>query len=388
MNHRLGFGVFLAPHHPIGEHPTLQLERDLELAEWLDDLQYDEFWVGEHHSAGWETIGSPELFLAAAAMRTRRIRLGTGVVSIPYHHPFNVAERIVQLDHLSRGRAMLGVGPGALPSDAVMLGIDPMTQRERMDEGLGVIIRLLTEDEPFSVKGSFFDLHDAALQIRPLQERIPIACASTISPSGMKVAGKYGVGVLSIASYSEEGLQALPTQWNFGETSAREHGNQLDRRDWRIVIPFHLSDSREQALREVADGLKRWQNEYIVGILGSPQRHPFSDGYEAAKRMTDHGGAIIGTPDEAVDKIAKLQQLSGGFGTILAFAHDWTTREQQLRSYEMVARYVMPRVQGMIRPIERSAERVTAKKEELMNAASGAILKAIRDYNATHPRQK
>lgn len=387
MNHRLGFGVFLAPHHPIGEHPTLQFERDLELAEWLDDLQYDEFWVGEHHSAGWETIASPEMFLVGAAMRTKRIRLGTGVVSIPYHHPFNVAQRIVQLDHMSRGRAMLGVGPGALPSDAFMLGIDPMTQRDRMDEGLGVILRLLNTDEPFSCKGSFFELHDAALQIRPLQEKIPVACASTISPSGMKTAGKYGVGVLSIASYSEEGLQALPTQWGFGETSAKEHGQTIDRRDWRIVIPFHLSESKEQAIRECGEGLKKWQNEYIVGILGSPQRHPFSDGFEAAKRMTEFGGAIIGTPDDAVEKIAKLQQLAGGFGTILMFAHDWTTREQQLRSYEMIARYVMPRVQGLISPIQRSADRVMAKKEELMNAASGAVLKAIRDFNAVHPRQ-
>ena len=318
MTQRLGFGVFLAPHHPIGEHPTLQFQRDLELAEWLDELHYDEFWVGEHHSAGWETIASPEMFLVAAAERTKRIKLGTGVVSIPYHHPFNVAQRIVMLDHLSHGRAMLGVGPGALPSDAVMLGIDPMTQRDRMDEGLGVIMRLLTEDEPFSYKGSWFELNNAALQIRPLQEKIPIAVASTISPSGMKTAGKYGAGVLSVASYSEEGLMALPTQWNFGETSAKEYGNTIDRANWRIVMPFHLAESKEQAMREVAAGLQKWQNEYIVGILGTPKRPTFPDGYEAAKRMSEYGGAIFGTPDDALERIARLQKLSGGFGTILA----------------------------------------------------------------------
>jgi limonene 1,2-monooxygenase len=388
MTYRLGFGAFLAPHHPIGEHPTLQFQRDLELARWLDDLHFDEFWVGEHHSAGWETIASPEMFLVAAAERTKRIKLGTGVISVPYHHPFTVAQRIVMLDHLSHGRAMLGVGPGALPSDAVMLGIDPMTQRERMDEGLGVILRLLNSDEPFSYKGSWFELNGAALQIRPLQERIPVAVASTISPSGMKCAGKYGTGVLSVASYSEAGLAALPTQWNFGETSAREHGQKIERRDWRIVMPFHLADSKEQALREVAEGLKKWQNEYIVGILGSPQRTPFDDGYAAAERMADYGGAIIGTPDDALDRIAKLQTLSGGFGTILCFAHDWTTREQALRSYEMIARYVMPRCQGLIKPLEASAARVTANKSELMEKAGGAILKAIRDYNATHPRDR
>jgi limonene 1,2-monooxygenase len=125
---------------------------------------------------------------------------------LPYHHPFNIAQRIAHLDHLSHGGAILGVGPGALPSDAVMLGIDPMTQRDRMDEGLGVILRLRNEEEPITIKSDWFTLQDAALQLRPLQAQLPVAVASTISPSGMKTAGKYGVGVLSIASYSEEGL--------------------------------------------------------------------------------------------------------------------------------------------------------------------------------------
>jgi limonene 1,2-monooxygenase len=388
MQQRLGFGVFLAPHHPIGEHPTLQFQRDLELAAYLDKLQYDEFWVGEHHSAGWETIGSPEMFLVAAAERTRRIRLGTGVVSIPYHHPFNVAQRIVHLDHLSHGRAILGVGPGALPSDAVMLGIDPMTQRDRMDEGLGAILRLLQEEEPITVESDWFTLRQAALQIRPLQPRIPVAVASTISPSGMKTAGKYGVGVLSLASYLEEGLTALPTQWGFGETSAREHGRQLDRAEWRIVMPFHLSTSKEQAYREVADGLQRWQNEYIVGILGTPKRRPFADGYMAARALDEHGGGIFGTPEDALEKIARLQELSGGFGTLLCFAHDWAPHELALRSYEMIARYVIPQAQGLIRPLQDSANRVQANKVQLMEKASGAILKAIHEYNAAHPRQK
>ena len=108
MRQGLRFGAFLAPHHPLGEHPTLQFQRDLELAALLDRLQFDEFWVGEHHSAGWETIGSPEMFLVAAAERTHHIRLGTGVISVPYHHPFNIAQRMVHLDHLSRGPGYSG----------------------------------------------------------------------------------------------------------------------------------------------------------------------------------------------------------------------------------------------------------------------------------------
>src|ERR671919_1649794 len=149
MAHRgMTFGIFLAPFHRIGENPTLALARDMELVEWLDHLGYDEVWVGEHHSAGWETIASPEVFIAAAAERTRRIKLGTGVVSLPYHHPYMVANRMVLLDHLTRGRAMLGVGPGALASDALMFGINPERQREMMDEALGVIIRLFESTAP------------------------------------------------------------------------------------------------------------------------------------------------------------------------------------------------------------------------------------------------
>src|ERR1700693_6302745 len=167
---RIPFGTFLAPHPPVGEHPTLQFQRDLRLAEHLDKLGFDEFWCGEHHSSGWEMIASPELFLAIASERTKRIRLGTGVVSLPYHHPFNVAQRIVQLDHMTKGRAMFGSGPGALPSDAHTLGINPMVQRDRQDEALGVIIRLLRGEERLSYAREGFTLRAAQLQILPLQE--------------------------------------------------------------------------------------------------------------------------------------------------------------------------------------------------------------------------
>src|SRR5262249_15774096 len=120
---RMDFGIFLAPFHRIGENPTYALQRDVQLIEHPDPLTYDEAWMGEHHSAGYEIIASPEVFVSALAQRTRHIRLGTGVSSLPYHHPLILADRMVLLDHLTLGRAMFGVGPGALPSDAFMMGI-------------------------------------------------------------------------------------------------------------------------------------------------------------------------------------------------------------------------------------------------------------------------
>ena len=139
---KLRNGIFLAPFHPVDEDPTLCLQRDLELIEHLDRLGYDEAWIGEHHSAGYEIIASPEVFVAAAAERTKRIMLGSGVISLPYHNPLMTANRVIQLDHQTKGRFMLGVGPGLLPSDAFAMGIDPSTQRDRMVESIDVILKL------------------------------------------------------------------------------------------------------------------------------------------------------------------------------------------------------------------------------------------------------
>ena len=270
---RLNFGAFLAPHHPIGEHPMLQFRRDLDLVEHLDKLGYEEFWCGEHHSSGWEMIGSPEMFLAAAGERSKRIKLATGVVSLPYHHPFNVAQRMVQLDHMTGGRAIFGSGPGALASDAHTLGIDPMLLRDRQDEAIGVIRRLF-RGERVTAKSDWFTLQDAALQLLPLQEEMPFAVASQISPSGMTLAGKHGIGIISIGSLSEEGLNALPTQWGFAESAAAKHGQTVDRKDWRVLLSWHIAETRDRARAEARDGLLRHHNEYITETLQRPGARP------------------------------------------------------------------------------------------------------------------
>ena len=137
------FGAFLGPHHQLNENPTLALSRDLELIQLLDDLDYDEVWVGEHHSGGFKIIPGPEIFIAAAAERTLRIWLGTGAKSFPFHHPLIVADQMVQLDHMTRGRVMFGAGPGALPTDASQMGINPADKRRRMAEALDAIVPLM-----------------------------------------------------------------------------------------------------------------------------------------------------------------------------------------------------------------------------------------------------
>ncbi|XOV85246.1 MAG: LLM class flavin-dependent oxidoreductase [bacterium] len=380
---RVKFGAFVAPHHPIGEHPTLQLQRDLELAAHLDKLGYDEFWCGEHHSTGWEVIASPELFLAAAGERTHNIRLGTGVISLPYHHPFNVAQRLVQLDHMTRGRLIFGSGPGALPSDAYTLGIDPMVQRDRQDEALGVIRKLLRGEDRFSHDSEWFMLRDAKLQLLPLQEDLPFAVASMISPSGMTLAGKHGTGVLSIGSMSSAGLQALPTQWSFAETAAAEHGNVVNRDNWRVVMSWHIAETREQAKAEAKNGLYRWHNEYTVGTLMRPGAEAYSSPDEAVSDdMLAGGGALIGTPDDMIKAVKDMLELTGGFGTVIGFAHDWANREATLRSWDMVARYVIPEVNGMLDSYRESQQYVINNREVFDRAGEAVMAKIMSNEQA------
>ena len=377
---RLKFGAFLAPHHPIGENPTLQFRNDLKLAAHLDELGYDEFWCGEHHSTGWEMIASPEMFLAAAGERTHRIRLGTGVVSLPYHHPFNVAQRMVQLDHMTGGRVIFGTGPGALPSDAHMLGIDPMTQRDRQDEAIGVIRRLLA-GERVTHTSDWFTLQDARLQLFPVQEELPMVAASSISPSGMTLAGKYGMGVLSIGSNSDAGLAALPTQWGFAEEAAAKHGNVVDRKNWRVLMSWHIAETREEARAQAGEGLKLWHNEYVVGTLMRPDAKPFLTVDEALHEtaFVEGAAAVIGTPDDLVAAIRKMVSSSGGFGTVLGFAHDWANRENTLRSWDLIARYVMPEVNGMLEGYRASRTHVVENRE-WFNRAGQAVLTKIMSH--------
>jgi limonene 1,2-monooxygenase len=379
---RLGFGAFLAPHHPIGENPMLQFRRDIKFVQHLDELGFDEFWCGEHHSSGWEMIASPEMFLAAAGEHTKRIKLATGVISLPYHHPFNVAQRMVQLDHMTGGRAIFGSGPGALPSDAHTLGIDPMTQRDRQDEAIGVIRRLF-RGERVTHKSEWFTLQDAALQILPLQEDMPFAVASQISPSGMTLAGKYGIGIISLGSMSSEGLTALPTQWGFAEAAAKKAGTTVDRKNWRVLLNWHIAETREKAIEESRHGLMRWHNEYVHGTLQRPGSTPFKSPDDAVEQTAyaEGSAAVIGTPDDLVKLIKSVLDKSGGFGTCVGFVHDWANPENTFRSWDLVARYVIPEINGYVAKL-RESQKFLIENRDVFNRANQAVMAKILENKA------
>jgi limonene 1,2-monooxygenase len=341
---KLRFGAFIAPFHPVDENPTLAIERDFELVQLMDRLGYDEAWIGEHHSAGYEIIASPELFIATAAERTRNIRLGTGVSSLPYHHPLMLADRINQLDHVTRGRVMFGVGPGALPSDAFMMGIPVSAQRDRMDEALDVMVPLL-RGETVTKKTDWFELNEARLQMTPWSRpSVEIAAASQVSPTGANACGRHGIGMLSIGATSAGGFNALASNWAIAEEKARECGNTVDRNNWRLVGPMHVAATREQAREDVKFGLHKWLH-YFREVAALPLAP--DDGTDPVDALINSGMAVIGTPDDAVAQIERLKVQSGGFGAFLLMDHNWAEWTAKQKSFEMIARYVMPKVQQL-----------------------------------------
>jgi limonene 1,2-monooxygenase len=374
------FGLFMAPFHPTGQSPTLALERDLDLICHLDRLGFDEVWIGEHHSAGFEIIASPEVFIAAAAERTKHIKLGSGVNSLPYHQPMMLADRFVLLDHLTRGRAMLGCGPGQLTSDAHMFGIPADTQRPRMEEALEAIVRLL-RGETVTMQTDWFTLQDARLQLKPYTDPcFEIAVAASISPTGARGAGKHGLSLLSIAATTRQGFDALGTHWNTWNEVAAENGHTVQREKWRLVGPMHIAETKEEARKDVEYGILPFSRYFTHVLPAGPTRG--NTAIEIIENVDEDGFAVIGTPDDAIRKIEELVEESGGFGCFLLFGHDWANPEATKKSFELFAQYVIPHFKDQLGWPQASCDWVTGSGGEFVNRAAQAIGKSIADHAA------
>ena len=337
----LKFGIFLAPFHSPKEDPTQALERDLQLVSYLDDLGYDCAWIGEHHSGGMEIIASPEVFIAQAAAQTKHIRFGTGVSSLIFHHPLILADRIMQLDHMTRGRVAFGMGPTALLSDAQMMGVNTLKQSDMTLQAIEVLIPLL-RGETVTRKTDWFELNEAKLQLKSYSKpSVEMAIASQVSPSGAKTAGIHGVGLVSVGATTIGGFNALAANWEIYARKATEHSQPINRNAWSLVGPMHIADTREEAMKNVRFGLKEWITHFkdVAGLTMAPE------GEDPAEALVTSGLAVIGTPDDAIAQIERLEEESGGFGTFLQMAHNWADWTETKRSYELFSRYVVPEFQ-------------------------------------------
>ncbi|MGW4096529.1 LLM class flavin-dependent oxidoreductase [Mycobacterium sp. NPDC004974] len=380
---RLRFGFFIAPFHRAGINPTLALHRDLEFIEHLDALGYDEVWIGEHHSAGSEIISSPEVFIAAAAARAKRIKFGTGVISLSYHNPLWAADRLMLLDHLTHGRIIGGVGPGSLPTDSAMIGLNPTDTRELLETNLDILVRLLA-GETVSAKTPTHELFDAKLQLAPYSEGgIPLSVAAVASPTGARLAGKHGIGLLSVgATLSEAGFDALGHHWNIAEERAAAFGTTIDRSNWSLVGPFHVAETDAQARAEVRYGIEAWFN-YFQKIAAFPQMTmPGGHIDEMIDMINDRGAGVIGTPERARAQVQRLWDQSGGFGSMLQMAADWANPAATRRSAELFAEEVMPHFQGQAQPTLDAAARAGQVRDELAQTQIDAITHMAQKYEA------
>src|SRR3981081_1221320 len=237
--------------------------------------------------------------------------------------------------------------------------------------------------ERVTAKSDWFKLQDAQLQLLPLQEEMPFATASQISPSGMTLAGKHGIGVTSIGSVSEEGLNALPTQWGFAESAAAKLGTTVDRKNWRVLLSWHIAETREKAIAEARHGLMRHHNEYVVGTLPGPGATALDDPDGAIEKTAGapSAAATIGTPDDLVKRIKSVLEVSGGFGTLVGFVHDWANPENTMRSWDMVARYVVPEINGYLAGLRQSQDYV-ATNRGVFDRAKEAIMAKITENEA------
>ncbi|OBB89398.1 LLM class flavin-dependent oxidoreductase [Mycolicibacterium peregrinum] len=380
---RLRFGYFIAPFHRPGINPTLALHRDLEFVEHLDALGYDEVWIGEHHSAGSEIISSPEVFIAAAAARAKRITFGTGVISLSYHNPLWAADRLMLLDHLTHGRIIGGVGPGSLPTDSAMIGLNPTDTRELLETNLDIMVRLLA-GETVSAKTATHELFNAKLQLAPYSEGgIPLSVAAVASPTGARLAGKHGIGLLSIgATLSEAGFDALAHHWNIAEERAAAFGTTIDRRNWSLVGPFHVAETDAQARAEVRYGIEAWFN-YFQKVAAFPQMTMPGDTIDGMiDTINERGAGVIGTPERARAQVQRLWEQSGGFGSMLQMAADWANPAATRRSAELFAEEVMPHFQGQAQPTLDAAARAGQVRDGLAQSQIDAIAHMAQKYEA------
>ena len=321
--------------------------------------------------------------MATAAARTQRIKLGTGVVSLPYHNPLWVAERMVLLDHLTRGRIMMGVGPGALPTDAAMLGLEPPQMRPLLEDYMDIVMRLLTSEEPVSYESERLTLKDARLHLRPYSDPLfDVAVAAVASPSGARLAGRYGAGLLSLGATVAVGMDVLAHHWTIQEQMAAQHGQVADRAKWRLVGLMHLAETEQQARDDMKYGMEQWFR-YFQNVAAFPQMAVEGGDVDEMIDFVNGGLGVVGTPDRMIEQIENLiEQSDGGFGTYLTLAHNWANTTATKKSYELFAREVMPHFQSSGGGLQAAADRAQAQRAKLAEKQ----MKAVEEATARHEK--
>ncbi len=352
-------GFFAMPAHPPERDLRQGFEWDLQVLRWLDELGFKEAWVGEHHNVPWEPLSAPDLLLAQAFRETERIRLGPGGFILPFHHPVSLANRLSWMDHLSGGRLNFGVAASSIPADWSSFNVDGASgvTRRMSRESLEIILKIWTEEPPWTVEGEFWKVEQVAdlyglfrPHLKPLQTPHPPIGMAGISPNSdtLKQAGARGFLPMSL----NLAPRFLTSHWASVEAGAASVGRVADRADWRIVREVLVADTDEEAMRLAIDGgIGRMTREYNLplmrnfgafDLLKADPAMPDSDVTVENLALTSW---IVGSPDTVVAKLEQLYRAVGGFGVLMVLGYDYLDQpEAWRRSLELLAREVAPRV--------------------------------------------
>ena len=350
------FGMFIMPFHD-PEKPLAQCyDEDLELVVRADELGFDEFWIGEHHTMKYENIVMPEIFIGRALGETKRIRLGPAPVCLPQHHPAHVASRLAFLDHLSKGRLNLCFGPGSVSADLEFYGLDPKNGPAMTEESIDMILELWTTEPPYHIDGQFWNIHlekhlDEETKIgyvhKPLQQPYPpisIPGTSRNSPS-MKMAGQRGFSPFGHCLVTSN---VLANMWNTYEEAALEAGRRPDRAGFRVARSIFLADTTKEAQQRARSNSLGQNFKYVSGLFDKGQgRKIFKRDLEMSDAdcnldflMTEQ--IIAGDVDEVLRRLLLMIEETGPIGTLILMSYDWDDKQSWLHSMDLFVNELMP----------------------------------------------
>jgi alkanesulfonate monooxygenase SsuD/methylene tetrahydromethanopterin reductase-like flavin-dependent oxidoreductase (luciferase family) len=352
------YGMFLMPIHNPSKPRAQCYDEDLELVVRCDQLGFSEFWCGEHHSSAYENIVMPEIFIAKALGMTKTIRLGPAPVCLQYHHPMDVASRLAFLDHLSHGRLSVCFGVGAVPTDLEMHGVDPKQSGAMMAEAIDIIIKLWTSDPPYEIKGQFWTVSlkehvtpDLGIGVihKPLQQPYPPIAVPCINRNSWSVKSAGAKG-FHLFSHHMASIGTLTDQWQTYSTAAQAAGRQPRASDWKVSRNIFVGDTTTEARRIARENSLGRCINYILeltrrwGGVSMWKRDPTMSDAECDLDYFLNEVVIAGDPDEVTRQLLDLRESIGPFGTLVMVAHDWDDKDRWLRSLELFAAEVMPRL--------------------------------------------
>lgn len=357
----INLGMFAMPVHAPGKDYQLSLREDQECVILADKLGFTEYYLGEHHTSGIETITNPLIFLASIARETKNIRLGSGVLNLPQMHPVAVASNIAMFDQLTNGRFIFGGGPGTLVTDVEAFGSVPMDVRARMaQESMDFVQKLWTTEPPLELKGEFWHIKIRDKMIpefrvgnmpRPKQQPHPPFALTMVSPDS-STAKKAGANGWIPISANFVNRRYLRNHWETYAQGCESVGRKPDRSQWRVARCCLVTDSDAEAEDYIADpdtGLSFYYSfmrhiaEVGRGAMYMLKPDLGMSDAEATVAKIVPAQTIYGSRKTVLEKLVALREEIGHFGTLIMTGHDWDRPQMWRSSMEMMANDVIPK---------------------------------------------